>query len=348
MLSSLKKGTFNAKCSRPKINGFILQRYCGNAFEAPNQAKPFFDAKGIETVRRDNCKVAPKILKKCIDILFDSGGNLDRVKPYLQWQIKKILNGRHSSLDDFVFAKEFWGLQFYANQSVMPSCIIARQRLLKDPLAEPKRKERVPYVIVAGTSPQDRLADLVRDPSQLLADPSLQLNGTYYIQRAIFPVLIRIFQVLPGFDSTLLFEWYEEVRHFRADKLKLTSMAETAKLREYLPTSLCVLCHRKIAFPDHSQYPLCSVCLQSSQRSIVQIKERVWRAGQSLNQLVRLCTNCTGEGLHRKVAKWPLQRHHCLSLTCPSLSRLYQAAQDYELLTKVDLLVSPRFAPISS
>lgn len=280
------------------------------------------------------------------------------MKPYLQWQIRKILNGRLSSLNDFVFAKKFWGLQFYTNQAVNPSCIIARRRMEVDPLAEPKQQDRVPYVIVAGSSPQDRLADLVRAPSELLANRSLTLNGPYYILRAIFPALVRIFEVLPDFDYALLTTWYDEVRHWRADKLKLDAMgageAGCGNLKEHLSTALCVLCHRKITTGNEAssatsttssevnQYPLCHRCLHSSQKSTLQLKDKVWTLGRTMNQLVGTCAGCTGQSMHREVAKWPGQRHQCLSYTCPNLVRVHQAVRDYELLCTVDQLVSPR------
>mmetsp|Transcript_11954 Transcript_11954/g.24645 ORF Transcript_11954/g.24645 Transcript_11954/m.24645 type:complete len:135 (+) Transcript_11954:975-1379(+) len=43
--------------------GCILQtkkKYCGMKFESPNQPKPEFEAKGIETVRRDQCALTQK------------------------------------------------------------------------------------------------------------------------------------------------------------------------------------------------------------------------------------------------------------------------------------------------
>ena len=46
------------------------KRYVGFAYEAPSQAAPVFDAKGIETVRRDTCGAVAKMLERCLRILF--------------------------------------------------------------------------------------------------------------------------------------------------------------------------------------------------------------------------------------------------------------------------------------
>ena len=53
----------------------ILQakkRYVGFAYEAPGQGAPIFDAKGIETVRRDTCGAVAKMLERCLRILFST------------------------------------------------------------------------------------------------------------------------------------------------------------------------------------------------------------------------------------------------------------------------------------
>ena len=48
------------------------KRYVGYAYESEDQVEPIFDAKGIETVRRDGCPAVAKILEKSLRILFAS------------------------------------------------------------------------------------------------------------------------------------------------------------------------------------------------------------------------------------------------------------------------------------
>ena len=48
------------------------KRYVGYAYETEEQEEPIFDAKGIETVRRDGCPAVAKILEKTLRTLFDS------------------------------------------------------------------------------------------------------------------------------------------------------------------------------------------------------------------------------------------------------------------------------------
>ena len=41
-------------------------------YESPKQQEAIFDAKGIETVRRDSCPVVAKMLERSIRILFST------------------------------------------------------------------------------------------------------------------------------------------------------------------------------------------------------------------------------------------------------------------------------------
>lgn len=311
------------------------KRYCGYAFESATQTEPVFDAKGIETVRRDGCVAAAKILEKGIRILFESNADIDQLKSYIQWQIKKILNGRLSSLNDFIFAKEYFGFGRYLNPSVIPSCVIARKRIQRDPRDEPRVRERVPYVIVAGEN-EDRLADLVRDPFELLQDGSLRLNLPYYLKRVIFPPLARVLQVITGGSSnaglTLLLTWYEQVRHFRAKKL--TNQVKWGVVRQW-SVSACVVCRGKINANTtirNPQYPLCDKCIGSKQKTTIIVKDHLWTVGMRRMTVIDTCSHCCGDGGHLHT--------QCITLNCPYRFPYHQTVKDFQHLSMLDRVIS--------
>lgn len=80
-----------------------------------------------------------------------------------------------------------------------------RKLLRHDRRSEPRTGERVPYVIIYG-SPGLPLIQLVRQPGEVLSDPALRLNATYYITKQILPPLDRVFSLL-GVD---VFSWWEK------------------------------------------------------------------------------------------------------------------------------------------
>lgn len=79
---------------------------------------------------------------------------------------------------------------------------------------EPRVGERVPYVVVYGVAGVP-LIQLVRRPMDVLQDPSLRLNATYYITKQILPPLARMFQLI-GVD---VFNWYQDLPRVRCQSL---------------------------------------------------------------------------------------------------------------------------------
>lgn len=59
-----------------------------------------------------------------------------------------------------------------------------------DPRNEPRRGERVPFLIVNG-APGLPLIRLVRSPLDVLTDDSYKINSIYYITKVIIPPLNR-------------------------------------------------------------------------------------------------------------------------------------------------------------
>lgn len=98
------------------------KRYVGFKYENPDDLEPLFDAKGIETVRRDGVLAQQKMTEACLKsapsflcppphlnsrrcrILFRTQ-DLSQVKDYCCSSWMKILDNR-ASIQDFIFAKE--------------------------------------------------------------------------------------------------------------------------------------------------------------------------------------------------------------------------------------------------
>lgn len=180
------------------------KRYVGLKYESPDDKVPEFNAKGIETVRRDGFPALQRMLEACIRILFTTQ-DLSLVKSYCQKQWRDILSA-NVSVHDFVIAKEVRLGKYSENGVPPPGAAVSRRRILLDARAEPQHAERVPYLITFG-EPKAKLNDLTVEPGTMLANPLFQLNATYYITRGIIPPLQRVFNVL-GADVE---QWYREM-----------------------------------------------------------------------------------------------------------------------------------------
>ena len=184
------------------------KRYVGFKYESKQQTEPDFDAKGIETVRRDGTPAEQKIEEKALKLLFRTA-DLSEVKRYFQRQCSKIMRG-DVSIQDFCFAKEV-KLGTYSDRGVPPpGAMISTKRMLEDPRTEPQYGERVPYVVMTG-APGARLIDRCVAPESLMQSEHNELDAEYYISKNIIPALERIFNLV----GANVRSWYDEMPKYQ-------------------------------------------------------------------------------------------------------------------------------------
>uniref|UniRef100_A0A8C4RXU1 DNA polymerase zeta catalytic subunit n=1 Tax=Erpetoichthys calabaricus TaxID=27687 RepID=A0A8C4RXU1_ERPCA len=231
------------------------KRYVGYMYETMDQKDPIFDAKGIETVRRDGCPAVAKILERSLKLLFETR-DISQIKQYIMRQCLKILEGK-ASMQDLTFAKEYRGSNSYRPGACVPALELTRRMLSYDRRSEPRVGERVPYVIVYGI-PGLPLIQLVRRPIEVLQDPTLRLNAVYYITKQILPPLDRVFSLI-GVD---VFGWYQELPRIQkaATSGGIEQAGHKGTISQYFTTLHCPVCN------DLTQLGICSKCRTQPQQ----------------------------------------------------------------------------------
>jgi DNA polymerase zeta len=282
------------------------KRYVGFKYESPKQTEPEFDAKGIETVRRDGTPAEQKIEERALKILFRSQ-DLSEVKRYFQNQCTKIMMGR-ISVQDFLFAREV-KLGTYSDKGPPPpGALIATKRMLEDPRKEPQYGERIPYVVITG-APGARLIDRCVDPEVLLKDDQVELDAEYYISKNLIPPLERIFNLV----GANVRAWYDEmpkiqrVRAVRAPTAIMNpeaGMGVTKKtLESYLQSTTCLVCRSKLPPPpplnaititEPPPLPICEDCVAKPANSLYALRMRLHRAEKRVTNVQDVCQNCSG------------------------------------------------------
>ncbi|KAL2860261.1 hypothetical protein BJX68DRAFT_81444 [Aspergillus pseudodeflectus] len=267
------------------------KRYVGFKYEHRDQKEPEFDAKGIETVRRDGTPAEQKIEEKALKLLFRTA-DLSQVKSYFQSQCTKIMQGR-VSVQDFCFARAV-KLGTYSEKGTLPAgALISTKKMLEDPRAEPQYGERVPYVVVTG-APGSRLIDRCVTPETLLQDAQLDLDAEYYITKNLIPPLERIFNLV----GANVRQWYDEMPKFhrirRVDGAAVAvaggkSNNPSKTLESYMKSSTCIVCKVKL---EDSEVPLCVNCMHHSHISLLDIVARQRQAEQRVANLERVCRSC--------------------------------------------------------
>jgi len=284
---------------------FLLtkKRYVGYSYESPEQTEPIFDAKGIETVRRDTCEAVAKTMEKSLRLFFEHQ-DLSEVKVYLQRQWSRILSGR-VSLKDFVFAKEV-RLGTYATRgssSLPPAAIVATKAMRADPRAEPRYAERIPYVVIHG-EPGARLIDMVVDPMELLAiDSPFRLNDLYYINKQIIPALQRVFGLVGGNLNQWLIEMPRPVREAFAKRPSYAPNPHRTRIDYYYLSKHCILCGELVQASAH----LCNQCSQKgAAAAATAVIGRTSKTEREMQHLAAICQHCGG-------GDWSVK---CTSLAC--------------------------------
>lgn len=284
------------------------KRYVGFKYETRSQAEPDFDAKGIETVRRDGTPAEQKIEEKALKILFRTS-DLSQVKSYFQQECEKIMKGS-VSVQDFCFAREV-KLGTYSDRGPPPpGALISTKRMLEDARAEPQYGERVPYVVITG-APGARLIDRCVAPEELLENEHSELDAEYYISKNLIPPLERIFNLV----GANVRNWYDEMpkvqRIRRVDaNLQLQGMSKELginkkTLESYMKSSSCLVCKEKLEVEGS----ICPKCLSRKPESLWTLRSRLKKAERKFVDIQKICQSCSGIS--------PLDEVRCDSKDCP-------------------------------
>ena len=282
------------------------KRYVGFKYEHRDQKEPEFDAKGIETVRRDGTPAEQKIEENALKILFRTA-DLSQVKSFFQSQCTKIMRGK-ISIQDFCFAKEVRLGTYSEKGPPPPGALISARRMLEDPRLEPQYGERVPYVVITG-GPQARLIDRCVAPDVLLHDAQSELDAEYYISKNLIPPLERIFNLV----GANVRQWYDEMpKYQRIRRIEAALVPDAGEvgltkktLESYMKSSACIVCRGAL----DSASPLCQSCFDQAPQTVLYLRGKLARSEKKATQLAKVCRSCSGLGWTEEI--------NCDSKDCP-------------------------------
>lgn len=276
-----------------------MKRYVGFKYEQRGQEEPEFDAKGIETVRRDGVPATQKMQETALKILFRTS-DISRVKKYCIRQWTKILQDK-VSIQDFCFSKETKIGSYVEGAPLPPGAKIAMKRLEIDPCNEPQYGERVPYVVHAGEIERKNISDRSVEVPTLLHSSHLALDGGYYIEKKIIPPLSRIFSLV-GVDVA---QWYKEMPKYRRPVVRRIG-TDINTLDGWLAanTCLCIICCCRL--PRGRK--ICTECSHNRDESVYEVQRRFAKTQSRHNNLQMICRSCSAATRSEEVV--------CDSLDC--------------------------------
>lgn len=170
------------------------KRYAGWAFKKRNgDWEDEIEMKGIETVRRDWCKLVSDTMDETLRIILKKG-NISRAINYVQEVVEQVKNSE-VDLEKLSIVKGITkNLENY--EGILPHIELAKKMKDRNPADPPSPGERIGYVIVKGNQMISKRAE---DPSYI-KQKNLDIDSDYYINSQIIPPLERIFSVI-GVDK---------------------------------------------------------------------------------------------------------------------------------------------------
>ncbi|MBU3897295.1 MAG: hypothetical protein KJ697_05210 [Nanoarchaeota archaeon] len=201
--------------------------------------------KGIETVRRDWCKLTTGTMKKVLEIILMEG-DISKAARHVRDIAHDISKGL-VVLDDLTIIKAVTkDLDKY--DGTVPHVELARKMIARDPNLGSMVGERLGYVIVKGNQLVSKRAE---DPAYV-REKGLEVDPVYYIQNQVMPPIERIFEVC-GISSSELLEGSRQ-KNLGDILSKGADSPERTTLKNYNAV-VCKKCHWEFRRP-----PLMGVC----------------------------------------------------------------------------------------
>ncbi|CAJ1008759.1 putative DNA polymerase family B [Leishmania naiffi] len=198
----------------------VKKRYAGYMWSSPTQAAPTFLAKGIETVRRDQCPATALLVERLLRLLFD-GASATALRQSYYAAVERLQSGAANPIQCIFRRGVRLGRYRDSGDAHLPlAARLALDQMEKDVTQTPYWGERLPYVVVRSTT-ANKLADKVLHPERLLqVDDTHSLDATYYIVRHINSALDRLFYLV-GISFA---GWYEAMPRRRTAHAALLSL----------------------------------------------------------------------------------------------------------------------------
>jgi DNA polymerase delta subunit 1 len=268
------------------------------------------DAKGIETVRRDNCELVKLLIEKILDIILKEM-SIDKAVKFVQNTIADLLQNK-VDLSMLVISKSLAkGVDSEAYSARQAHVELAEKMRQRDPANAPSVGDRIQYVFVKSSKGM-KAYDKAEDPLYVLEN-NLSIDGYHYIEHQLKQPLMRIFEnILPNAESLL----------FAGDHTrKVSNLApSTGGLAGFVTKSLkCLSCKVVIKLGA-----LCDHCKKNGKEAAVVLeKVRELREHEiAFNRLWSQCQRCQGSLCQDVI---------CTSRDCPIFYRRTKVRKDAAL-----------------
>ncbi|KAF9649950.1 hypothetical protein BDM02DRAFT_3227677 [Thelephora ganbajun] len=284
------------------------KRYAGLYWTRPEKYDKM-DSKGIETVRRDNCRLVSTVIETCLHkMLIDR--NVDEAQAYTKQVISELLQNK-VDMSQLVITKALAKTDYAGKQAHVELATRMKQR---DAGSAPALGDRVAYVIIKGYK-GSAAYEKSEDPLYVLEN-NIPIDTKYYLDNQLAKPLMRIFEPILGEKASSLLSG----DHTRTIQIATPTVGGLMKFA--VKTRTCLGC--KTALKPTNSIPDGAVCHNCRRRLPELYHKQIKSAAELQTRFARLwtqCQRCQGS-LHQDVL--------CTSKDCPIFYMRKKAQKDVE------------------
>ena len=277
------------------------KRYAGLLWTRPEKYDKL-DAKGLETVRRDNCLLVRRVVDTCLrKILIEQ--NVQGAIDYTKRIISDLLQNK-LDISMLVISKSLGKSADDAGYSAKQAHVELAMRMKKrDAGTAPNVGDRVAYVIIQAGKGAPAY-EKSEDPVYVL-EHNLPIDTEYYLTNQLSNPITRIFEPIIPNPQSLLTGDHTRIR------IKPTPTAKAGGIMMFAVKTLkCMSCKTPIANKDgvETVRPLCKNCTGKEGEIYMQRLTEVNDQQRVFNRLWTECQHCQGS-FHQEVL--------CSNRDCP-------------------------------
>ncbi|KAH6916141.1 delta DNA polymerase [Coprinopsis sp. MPI-PUGE-AT-0042] len=266
------------------------------------------DSKGIETVRRDNCRLVSTVIETCLHkMLIDR--DVKGAEEYTKRVISDLLQNK-VDMSQLVITKALAKAEYAGKQAHVELAARMKER---DAGSAPAVGDRVAYVIIKGIKGAAAY-EKSEDPLFVLEN-NLPIDTRYYLDNQLSKPLMRIFEPVLGDKAQSLLTG----DHTRS--IQIATPTTGGLMKFAVKTETCLGCKTPLRSSNSRNGAVCNNCInripELYQKQVLSSSELQVRFARLWTQ----CQRCQGS-LHQDVL--------CTSKDCPIFYMRKKAQKDVE------------------
>ena len=284
------------------------KRYAGLYWTNPDKYDKM-DSKGIETVRRDNCRLVQTVIETVLrKILIDR--DLDGAQDYVKDTISSLLQNK-IDLSVLVITKALSKSDYTAKQAHVE---LAERMRKRDAGSAPTLGDRVAYVIVKGAGGSKNY-ERSEDPIFVLEN-NVPIDTKYYLDNQLANPLGRIFEPILGEKKAASLLSGDHTRSISVAAPTLGGLMKFTK-----KTLTCMGCKKPLVATAEKAGAVCENCRPRLGELYTKQLNKVSELEVRFGRLWTQCQRCQGS-MHSEVL--------CSSRDCPIFYMRMKARKEVE------------------